>query len=507
MKIATYTRVSSDKQREEKTIESQQKDLREIWQKAGDELYKDYIDDGWSGETLARPALDQLRDDAKNGLFQRLYIHHPDRLGRDHIDQGIILRELKKQGIQVVFKDVPLTEENKLQSDILALLAEYENKQRNERSRRGKLHWAKEGKIINSTAPFGYGFDGKGKKKKVVMNPKEAEIVRLIFSLYLQLQSNYKVADELSRKGVLSRKGKKFDVVKVHPILTDETYTGVWHFGKYEMVEPKKRKNKFFKHLKTSAKVKKDWVKIPIPAIIDKVTFQRVQELKEKNYKRFGEAKRLYLLSGLLKHISGEKLVGFTYYRNNRQYSYYKCNNFYLNIKRIDDIVWSLVKEALQNPEKLQEYMNHLKEGADNTILLSLKEECIKKLDRIKNKKDELWKMWDGDVIPKDELSRKIGEYRQEEKRLEKDIKGIDLQLMQAQNKGFVLDTLEKVSKVLYIQLDMFTPEERKMFLNYLIKEITINDDRRFDINGEIVIPENVNTYMVNNAVSRQSIL
>ena len=129
-------------------------EIKDICKKNEDIIIKEYIDDGWSGETLARPGLDELRDDAGKGIWSNLYILCPDRLGRDHIDQGIVLRELKRQGIQVVFKDAPLTEDNKLQKDIESLLAEYENKQRRERVRRGKLHHVQRGENRAISCPF-----------------------------------------------------------------------------------------------------------------------------------------------------------------------------------------------------------------------------------------------------------------------------------------------------------------------------------------------------------------
>ena len=74
-KAAIYARVSTEKQENEKTIESQIKELRKFCEKNSLLIVKEYVDDGWSGETLARPALDQLRDDASKKLFDVVCIH------------------------------------------------------------------------------------------------------------------------------------------------------------------------------------------------------------------------------------------------------------------------------------------------------------------------------------------------------------------------------------------------------------------------------------------------
>ncbi len=78
--IAIYARVSSQKQRDEKTIDSQLAELREICKRDGVKIIKEYVDDGWSGATLARPALDELRDDAMGKLFEAVYFLSSDRL-------------------------------------------------------------------------------------------------------------------------------------------------------------------------------------------------------------------------------------------------------------------------------------------------------------------------------------------------------------------------------------------------------------------------------------------
>jgi len=87
-KAAIYARVSTEKQEKEKMIESQIEELREFCEKNDFLIVKEYVDDGWSGETLARPALDQLRDDASKKLFDVVCIHSPDRLARKFIYQG-----------------------------------------------------------------------------------------------------------------------------------------------------------------------------------------------------------------------------------------------------------------------------------------------------------------------------------------------------------------------------------------------------------------------------------
>lgn len=84
LQAAIYARVSSDAQAEEQTIDSQVAALREQVAKDNVSLREEncFLDDGISGSTLNRPALERLRDSAYVGGFQRLYVHSPDRLAR-----------------------------------------------------------------------------------------------------------------------------------------------------------------------------------------------------------------------------------------------------------------------------------------------------------------------------------------------------------------------------------------------------------------------------------------
>ena len=67
-----------------------------------------YIDDGYSGELLERPALDQLRTDAKKKLFNRVYVLSPDRLARKHHYGAIIMEDLARSSVEMVFVNRPI---------------------------------------------------------------------------------------------------------------------------------------------------------------------------------------------------------------------------------------------------------------------------------------------------------------------------------------------------------------------------------------------------------------
>src|SRR3974377_874411 len=98
---ARGARVSADTQQKEATIESQLFELKKQIAAAGDVLVKEYIDDGYTGTLLDRPALERMRADLKTDLFEAVYFHSADRIARDVAHQIIIVGELLKYGKQI----------------------------------------------------------------------------------------------------------------------------------------------------------------------------------------------------------------------------------------------------------------------------------------------------------------------------------------------------------------------------------------------------------------------
>ncbi|MBL8793209.1 MAG: recombinase family protein, partial [Planctomycetia bacterium] len=104
-RAAIYARVSSDQQAEAGTIASQVAALEQRLQQ--DEMTLDpelrFLDQGYSGSTLVRPALERLRDAAANGAIDRLYVHSPDRLARKYAYQVLLVDEFQRCGVELIF--------------------------------------------------------------------------------------------------------------------------------------------------------------------------------------------------------------------------------------------------------------------------------------------------------------------------------------------------------------------------------------------------------------------
>ena len=161
--VAFYARVSSEAQAREHTIDSQVAALRERIAADGDRIAPEhgYVDEGQSGASLVRPALERLRDAVAAGALERLYVLAPDRLARRHAHQALLMEEFRRAGVSVIFLNRPIgaSPEDDLLLQIQGVIAEYERAQILERGRRGRRHAARSGSVSAlAGAPYGYRY-------------------------------------------------------------------------------------------------------------------------------------------------------------------------------------------------------------------------------------------------------------------------------------------------------------------------------------------------------------
>jgi site-specific DNA recombinase len=190
--VAIYGRVSTARQEEEKTIETQLLAIREFAERNGYRIVQEYVDDGWSGDMLARPSLDQLRNDAKKRLWDAVVFYDPDRLARRYSYQELVMDELRELGVEPLFVTIPPSKNNedRLLYGVRGVFAEYERVKIAERFRLGKVRKAKEGHVIATEAPYGYtlikrtGTPGSPDfcQTHYEVNDAEARIVQMLFS-------------------------------------------------------------------------------------------------------------------------------------------------------------------------------------------------------------------------------------------------------------------------------------------------------------------------------------
>lgn len=236
LQAAIYARVSSEQQTEAGTIASQVAALEQRLQRDGLTLepHLRFIDEGYSGSTLVRPALERLRDAAANGSLDRVYVHSPDRLARKYAYQVLLVDELQRCGVELVFlnRELGRSPEDDLLLQVQGMVAEYERAKILERSRRGKRHAAQVGSVnVLSGAPYGYRYVSKwegGGSARYDVVLEEARVVRQIFGWIGQERCPLgEVCRRLRRQGIQSPKGMAcWDPTTISGLLQNPAYLG-----------------------------------------------------------------------------------------------------------------------------------------------------------------------------------------------------------------------------------------------------------------------------------------
>lgn len=335
-----YARVSTGRQENEATIDSQEAEITEKIKLDGNKLFKEhiFIDNGWSGTIFARPGLDSLRDAVKRKEIEVLYVYDIGRLSRDFTNQLILLREIEQAGIKVVsLHDInPENEEQGMMRKIVGVFHEYERIKIAERFRRGKLYKAKNGMLINGQALYGYRYIRKTDKRppRYLINEKEAEVVRKIYHWFGNEGVSIKeLVRKLYQAGIPPRKNKSefWDTGPLLRLLRCDSYiTGQIFYNKSEAVPTKNpRKNdKYKKITKGSRRIRprEEWYKYEVAPILDDwELFNRVQKILDNN-RRHGPRKKEYdyLLSGLIYCECGQRRAGNG---KNNGHNYYRCTD------------------------------------------------------------------------------------------------------------------------------------------------------------------------------------
>ena len=422
LRVALYARVSSEQQTEQGTIASQITALEARIVQEGFHLEPDhrFIDEGYSGATLIRPALERLRDAVTAGAVDRVYVHSPDRLARRYAYQVLLIDEFRRLGVEIVFlnRAIGMSPEDDLLLQVQGMVAEYERAKILERSRRGKRHAAHEGRVsVLSGAPYGYRYIGKhegGGVARYAIDAAEASVVRLMFQwIGGERISIGEVCRRLRQQGYVTRSGKAaWDRSSVWSILKNPAYIGTAAFGKTRIGPMRERLRPVRggaeqPHRPYSAYdvPEAEWLKVPVPALIERDLFAAVQEQLAENRQRNRQNRRgqRYLLQGLLVC----RQCGYAYYGKaislraakgkRRDYAYYRCcgsdayrfggqrlcTNPQLRSDHADAAVWQEVQRLLQDPGMIAaEYERRLRQAqhpdADHPDLVTAEAQIAK---------------------------------------------------------------------------------------------------------------------------------
>jgi site-specific DNA recombinase len=447
-RVAFYARVSSERQTRDNTISSQVAALRDRIAADGGQLEPDdaYIDDGYSGSLLIRPALERLRDAVAAGSIARLYVLAPDRLARRYAHQALLMEEFRRGGTEVVFlnRAISSTAEDDLLLQMQGVIAEYERAKILERSRRGRRHAARSGLLSAfTTAPFGYRYvpkDQGGGVARFDVVPHEAQVVQSVFNwIGHDRLSLREVCRRLQQGGIPSRKGQPIWYAStLRGMLTNTAYIGraVYGHSRYLPARPRLRPLRGHPHpsARPSARVavpREEWIEVPVPALVDAAVFEAAQAQLAENRQRKRDGLRgpRWLLQGL----TVCRQCGYAFYgkavprsskdRTKGDYRLYRCigtdrcryggiqvcSNRSIRADHLEQAVWDRVCALLEQPDRLaEEYRRRLQEAGDNRARMSELSHLEQQISALQRGIGRLIDSYAAGVIERDEFEPRI---------------------------------------------------------------------------------------------------
>jgi site-specific DNA recombinase len=508
LQMAIYARVSSDQQAERHTIDSQIAELKARALQDGYQVREGmlFIDNGHSGASLIRPALERLRDLIAFSVVDVVYVHAPDRLARSYAHQVLLLEEFSRAGTQVVFLNRPIgdTPEDSLLLQLQGMFAEYERAKVLERSRRGKRHRAQAGAVsVLARAPFGYRYitrEAGGGAARYEIDEDAARIVRQIFTWVgherLTLTA---VCRRLLSQGVPSPAGHQhWSRATIHTMLLNPAYAGQAIYGRRQCLPwqpplhpPRGHAGVPKRPYRQVRAPGERHISVAVPAIVDEELFasaaERLQENRKRNRERLAGIQ--YLLRGLL--VCQTCGYGFTGHHHQGQWRYYRCcgtdrSRFHgesrcdarlVAVEPLDDAVWSEVCRLLENPALvIAEYQRRLDTMQPHPHQLEL-DALTRQLAKARRAIGRLIDSYAEGLIEKPEFEPRIADLRRRAARLEAEVNAQQAAEQQVRSLQRVIGQLDLFAAMVHDRLADADWSTKRDIICTLVKRIEVTAD------------------------------
>ena len=490
MNIAAYCRVSTDKEDQLNSLETQKEFFLEYTKRTGDNLIKLYADEGISGTKIKnRKEFQRMLADAEKGLFDMVVVKDISRFARNTVDLLQSVRKLKALGIETQFLTANMTSmgNSEFVLTIFGALAQEESANTSKRIKFGKKMNAEKGRVPNIV----YGYDKTiGDYFNLSINEEEAKVIRQMYKWYTEEGfGGAKIANMLNERGVKTKRGNNWSQNSVCRILTNEIYTGKIINGKEEVAD--------FLTGQRKEKDESEWLVSIRPElrIIDDEIFDRAQEILKGRHDSFKMTHERQSNKHLFSTLIKCKDCGWSFRRTVRQYknTYVRwvCSGH--NGRGADSCPNAITVDEEELIQVLQEYFQDVLSKKKKVIDYVIKEfqrvykakdenveyekELTAELNRLRKAREKYMDMYTDDLISREELNEKIGGMRKEIDRLENELKMVSYNLTKGEQLEAILNSTFKEMEDITDVHEMTNTQ-----LKRLINKIEVDKDGNVDI-------------------------
>lgn len=506
--VAIYIRLSrEDGDKEESdSVGNQRKLLAEYIAKKEDFiLYDVYVDDGYSGTNFNRPSFQRMIADIEDGKVNCVVVKDLSRFGRDYIDTGRYLeRYFPEMGVRFISVTDGIDSMKQVYDMLLPIKNIFNEQYARDISKKIQAtvkSKQKAGEFIGAFTSYGYK-KSPVDKNKLVIDDYAADVVRRIFSLYIQGYGKQKIAKLLNAEGVLCPAEYKkvngenykncnrlesttyWSYSTINSILHREMYVG-------NMVQGTKHQRMRSKQKKMP---KEEWIVVENThePIIDKATWEKAQSLLQKRTRELDLETNKNIFAGFVKcgdcgramaknmwrRADGSKTYSLycgTYKRSGKQY----CTPHTLPMVVLEDIVLGDLKAIVDNVDNLKELVqsqsftaSKVKRIAD-TELSKIKAE----LERVKKLKKSVYEDYREELISKEEFLSYREDYLKKEELYSKQIEALE----EKKNDNVTEDVFETPWLKRLLELKDIEALDRDIVVE-MISEIKVYENRKIKI-------------------------
>jgi len=498
MKVALYARVSSEKQDTDLSITAQLKSLREYAANNGCQVVKEFVDEAESGRTTARPAFREMVSLTRRPQkpFDAVLVWKYSRFARSREDSILYKAMLKKAGVQVISINEPFDNSptGRLMEAIIESLDEFYSDNLGEEVTRGMRESAARGFYLSSSPPYGFRKvrvqDGAKERTKLEPEPIQASIVAGMFEAILIGQGLTDIVRNLNTRNIPGPSGKGWGKTGAYSILTNEIYSGVFVWGKNSKrgLPPVRTEN-------------------ACPAVVDRDTFLRVQELMKERMPAKVHPRRVsspFLLSGLA-HCGhcGKALIGR--YAKGGRFAYYVCGTLdkrgagscpakYLNAEKFEGIIIEQIKKHVLTGENLTELVELTNRELDSQMESHHDEfnTITQMIDDTNRRLEHLYDAVETGKLDLDDLALRIKEQRQRQEKLQVDRINIENRMSDRRVELINLETMTEYITDMQAVLREGTLVERKAFIRSFVKDVQVNGNEAVLTYSMPELPEKV---------------
>jgi site-specific DNA recombinase len=540
-----YARVSTDEQaRSGYSLAQQLEALREYAAREGYEVLEEVVDPGQSGASLERPGMDRVRDLVAAGGVSLVLAQDRDRFAREPAYHYLLRREFEEHGtkIRAMNDRSDDSPEGELTDGILDQLGKFERAKTAERSRRGKLRKAREGKVIAIHTP-NYGFKYNAARDGYEVDEEAMRVVRRIFRMIgSERRTLYAVKRTLEREGVPTPGGARFWHAKcIRNYLSDDVYKphtrdeitamvdagqmsaavaagldpneryGIWWFNRRRTKRTQiselgpNGERTYRKKGRYVQRPKEEWVAVPVPESgIPREWIDVAREALKGNSVPSSAGRRVWELSGGIIKCGecGRNMMNHSVLapRAKDRRFYYRCRTrnrdgaeacSHRKCHRADEVeprVWDLISGLLKDPQRLsaslEEMIEHERAGLRGDPDQEAKS-WLAKLSEIDQERRGYLRLAAKGRLTDEELDELLVELEDAHETAEKELRAVRARRKVLENLERDRDALlESYASMTPAALDALSPEERHHVYKMLRLTVEISPDGALDVSG-----------------------